>query len=214
LASGPQWRFRVELGEPLDPRAVLEDRIKVFAVDRRGSRSELQINGAVQLGFLRDAYAKPSEVEVEIDFTQGGNSTDFVQKGWSGQEPTHTWTDGDQSLLRLPFTEPGASYVGEILAWPFTVPDRIPGQTVLVSIEDTLLTTFHVTPGQNLLEFQIPSALTMPGQAVVVMKFLDAARPSDLMLSSDSRLVALAFRRLRLKRLLVQAVDGDGPLTA
>lgn len=51
------WWYRVILASPLDPRDVLQDRIKVFALDNLGSRSALRAEGGPQLAFIKDSDA-------------------------------------------------------------------------------------------------------------------------------------------------------------
>ena len=200
--SGNGWRFNFNFPEPFTARDVLRERVKVFALDHRGGRSELLIDGAVQLSYIRQAYAPPSETELIIEFSQGGNSRQYVQQGWSGPETEHTWTEAKQSTIELLFRSPGTRYGVEILAWPFTVADRLPSQTLEVSVADIWIDKFYVRPGQNLLEFDIPAEATLVGRAIMRLDLPDAARPCDVTTSPESRTLALAFRRLKLKRYL------------
>jgi hypothetical protein len=206
--SGHGWRFKVAFPTAFTGADVLQERINVIAIDHRGAPSTLRIDGAVQLGFIRDAFT-PSEIETLIDFGLGGNSVDYVQQGWSGQEPQHTWTEGHQSIIALPFAMPGARYGIEILAWPFIAGDKLPGQTMHVSIGETRIHTFHVGVGQQLLECEISSELTQAGKAIIRFDLPDATRVSDLVASPDGRILAMAFRRLKLKRYLETASAVD-----
>jgi hypothetical protein len=122
--SGEGWRFAFEVSAPFAAVDVVHDRIRVYAVDHRGGRSELLIEGAIQLSYVQELLAPPSETELVIDFAAGGNSGEFVGSGWSSPEPTHTWNDGKQSTLALSFRSPGARYRIEVLAWPFVVRTR------------------------------------------------------------------------------------------
>jgi hypothetical protein len=54
---GESWGFSLELGAPPDPRDILEDRIKVFAVDKLGTTSALRIDGTAQISHIREVYA-------------------------------------------------------------------------------------------------------------------------------------------------------------
>jgi hypothetical protein len=200
--AGRGWRFKVAFLTPITAQDVLHERIKVVALDQRGGRSELKIDGAVQLSYVREALAPPSETELLIEFGEGGNSLNYVRDGWSGQEQQHTWTDGHRSTIALPFGLPASRYAVEILAWPFVVPEKIPAQTMHATIADTLLKTFHVIGGQNLLEFEIPSELSQAGEAIISLDLPVATRPSDVTSTPDGRRLAFAFRRLKLKRYL------------
>jgi hypothetical protein len=92
--TGHGWRFSLGFPELFTANDITRDRIRVFVTDYLGARSELVIDGAVQLSYVRDALARPSETELVIDFSEGGNSTEFARAGWSHPEPHHTWTDG------------------------------------------------------------------------------------------------------------------------
>jgi hypothetical protein len=54
--------------------------------------------------------------------------------------------------------------------------------------------------GQKLLECDISGELTVSGQAILRLDFLDAVRPCDVTGENEKRMVALAIRRLTLKR--------------
>jgi hypothetical protein len=198
--SGEGWRFAFEVSAPLSASDVVHDRIKVYAVDHRGARSELLIEGAIQLSCVRELLAPPSETELVIDFAIGGNSGDYVGSGWSNPEPAHTWNNGKQATLALSFRSPGARYRIETLAWPYVVANTLPQQTFQVSIGDTLIHTFVVGFGQKLLECDIPGEMTESGHATLRLDFLDAVRPCDVTGENEKRTIAIAFRRLTLKR--------------
>src|SRR5579863_7407065 len=55
--SGGGWRFAFEVPAPFAATDVVHDRIKVYAVDHRGGRSELLIEGAIQLSYVREVLA-------------------------------------------------------------------------------------------------------------------------------------------------------------
>jgi hypothetical protein len=200
--SGNGWRFILEVPAPFTAEDVVHDLVRVFAVDHRGGRSELLIEGAVQLSYVRELMAPPSETELIIDFALGGNSLEYVGSGWSNPEPTHTWNDGKQATISLKFGVPGARYRVEALAFPFVVANALSQQTVQFSIGDKLIYTFNVDFGQKLLECDIPGDLTGNGHAALRLDFLDAVRPCDITGEKETRTVALAMRRLTLKRRL------------
>jgi hypothetical protein len=200
------WIFEIEFASPFTTGDILQERLAVFAVDRRGSRSKLMLDGAVQLSYVKELTA-PSELELLIDFSDRGNSAQYRLDGWSGQEAEHIWTDGDSSSLALAFKQPEARYRLEILAWPFVVPDKIPAQTLFVSLEDTQIGKFNVRGGQNLLECDIPAELTTAAQTTLRFRHPDAAKPSDYLPDTGDRVMALAFRRITLRRYLDTTYD-------
>ena len=199
---GDGWRFALNITEPVTPHDILRDRLSVVALDRLGQESVLVMLGSVQLEFLRAVHGPGTEQELLITFTQDGNSRGYVQDGWSDPERNHTWTDGTHSTIRLPFACPGGRYRLELLLWPFVVRDKLESQTLSVSISGMLIGKFYPSRGQQLLEMEIPSELTQCTEAILRFDHPEAARPRDLGSAPDGRMLALAFRRLRLRRYL------------
>lgn len=210
--EGNTWRFKLTVDEPFTPNEVIKESLAVFAVDRRGGRSKLMIEGAVQLSCIREATAPPSETELVIDFSKAGNSAQYRKDGWHGQEPDHVWTDGKSSTIALPFGHPGKRYWIEILAWPFVVEGRLPDQTLIASFAEVEIGKFYVRPGANLLEFDLSPDLTSLGQGDLHLRHPDAVRACDLVPGADSRMLALAFRRIKVKRYLQseESLPADG----
>ncbi len=196
------WRFAVELADAISPNDILRDRIAVIAVDNLGAQSALKMLGAVQLEYLRESEGAAFERELTIDFSREGNSQEYVREGWSGAEPDHTWTEGTESTIAVTFASPGSRYGLEVLAWPFIVPDKLLSQTLEVWVSNLLIGRFHANAGHQLFECVIPPELTQARGAIIRFKHSDAARPSDFSLNQDNRMIALAFRRLRLNRYL------------
>jgi hypothetical protein len=200
--QGTGWRFEFDVNQTITAEDVLQDRLKVFALDHNQSRSEIRIDGAVQLSYVKQAHGRPSELELLIDFSQRGNSRTYLRDGWHGQEPDHVWTDGTHSTILLPFSKPGSDYGLEILAWPFVEHEKIAFQSVELSISQAPIGRFYLSPGQKLLECDITADLTLEGEALLQLHHPNAAKPSHFASSEDGRVLALAYRRIRLKRYL------------
>ena len=195
------WRFALDIADPVTRDDILGDRISVFALDRHGTRSALDISGAVQLEYLRAAGGMSTTRELTIDFSRDGNSRDYVREGWAGAEREVTWAVGTDSTIAVNFDKPGSRYGLEILLYyAFVVRDRISSQTLAISISDMLIGKFYPIGRQELLECDIPPELTQSGEAIIHFHHPDAARPIDFGISGDTRRLAVAFRRMRLKR--------------
>jgi hypothetical protein len=207
------WRFAFELDEPIIPEDILRDRISVFAVDNLGARSALTMLGAVQLEYLRSSDGAVAKRELSIDFSRGGNSQEYVRDGWAGPEPEHTWAIGTESTIVVTFANPGSRYGLEILQWPFVVPDKLPRQTLAISVAGVQIGMFHPTGGLQLLDFDIPPDLTRAGEVIIRLDHPDAARPWDLGVSQETRMLAIAVRRMRLKRYTDGADELRAPLS-
>ena len=202
--EGTRWRFVIDVGFEFTPDDVLKDRIAVFALDWRGNRSPLAIVGAMQLGYIKEAIGKPSKVELLIDFSRGGNSIVYVRDGWYAPEREHTWTKGTSSTLDLPLIEPGSRYTLEMLMWPFVVPDKIPDQSLAILVNDNLISKAFVQPGFNLIECDVPPDCATLSRATLRFDHPDAAKPCDHPGFKDDRVLALAFKTLKLRRQMPQ----------
>jgi hypothetical protein len=200
------WRFKLDLQLPITAEEILGEKIGVFAVDRRAARSKLTIDGAVQLGYIRQTF-NPSETELDVDFSRGGNSKEYLLEGWSGQESEHIWTEGKESTIAITFAMPGQRYQVALLGWPFVVPDKLPCQALTISLSDTVIGTFFLGPRQHLIECDIPPNLTKAGCGTLRLGFPDAARPCDLVGGGETRMLALACKRLKLLRF--RETNGD-----
>ena len=158
-AAGHSWRLTIDADREFAADDILKERLEVFAVDRLGGRSRLRMEGAMQLGYIREVFGAPSALELSIDFSRKGNGRDYVRDGWYGPEEEHTWTRGTYSTIELPFRVPGSKYELEILAWPFVVPGKIGSQSLVISIAGCGITRSFVKPEGNYLRYEIPPDL-------------------------------------------------------
>jgi hypothetical protein len=198
------WSFTVHVGYDFSPADVLGDQLQVFALDRIGGRSKLQLKGAAQLNYIRATLVPPSATEVVIDFSQRGNSDEYVREGWYRPEAGLTWTAGVYSTIEIAVKERGERYRLEILAWPFVDLDRVPIQLLAVSVNGRLIGEFFMRPGSQPIVCDIPSDLTEAGNMVIRFDHPNAARPCDLPPGRDTRSLAVAFQNLTVRRLTGQ----------
>jgi hypothetical protein len=202
------WRFEIDVGAKFSAEDVLRDRIKVVALDRLGGRSLLQLIGAAQLAYVKEAFGEPAEAELIIDFSQQGNSGLYVRDGWHPAERDHTWSRGTESLIEVPVGQPGGAYRMQLLVWPFVVNEKIPSQTLAVFVGDCLLTRAFIQRGNNLVEFEILPDLIRSDRLLLRFEHPDAARPCDHVPSKDNRMLALAFKTVTLRRTVTRPVCG------
>jgi hypothetical protein len=204
------WRFSVDLALDITSDDILGSRLKVFAVDRVGSRNELQPDGAAELNFVKQKFDQPPVTELIVDFSQGGNSREYVREGWHGPAKEHTWTDGVRSAIELTVGEPGSRYGIEIVAWPFVIRGKIPEQRLTIAIGAVQLGKFLVKQGYQTIECDIPPDLTLAGRLTILFDHPDAARPRDLLVNADGRRMAFAFKTVKLKRYLPRPYQACG----
>ena len=130
-----------------------------------------------------------------IEFSETGNAQRFQVGGWCLPEHGHCWTQGKESGLavRLP---PGGRAVRLVAdVFPF-LPPGVNAQRVQVGCGDTVLADWEITRPMS-AEALIPAALRpKTGDLKLWWRLPGAASPASAGLSSDTRVLALAFRRM------------------
>ena len=205
LASAPVkekaavgWHFRIDTGSDILPEDLLYERVIVFVRDAHGGTQQLRLEGSTQIGLIRELLPGSPTAFFEVDFRDGGNSADHVLDGWSGQEPIHRWTDGDQSTLSVPSPPTAGDYELELHLWPFIVTNRIPEQRLQIIVGRDEVGCFSVTQ-QSYFRCRIPTVFDgNPVQLIIRFLHPDAARPADFGASGDGRRLALAFKKVRI----------------
>lgn len=136
-----------------------------------------------------------------IDFGQDGNSHLFRKEGWSEPEPRYTWTTGLASSLELPRPEEPGEYLLELNVHPFISDGKISSQKLRVMINDAEVGDFDIRVTSS-LECLLPWDLLKADSSVSV-KFAHpfAASRRAINGEADERLIALAFQRIRLRKL-------------
>jgi hypothetical protein len=162
----------------------------------------LQVDGETMMEIVRRAQVPPSDLEVSIDFRRGGNSREYIREGWYEAEPNHTWTRGTYSNVMVPLQEPACRYALRIDAWPFAVPGKLEEQPLVLSVEGCLLAKFVITPGNRIIECELPRKNIGGVCLVIRLDHPNAARPSDLGRGADNRELAVAFRTLDVRRIV------------
>jgi SAM-dependent methyltransferase len=138
-----------------------------------------------------------------IDFRSGGNSQQFVGRGWSIQEPWGRWTDAEAADICFPLLTPVDS--GAILtlrANAFLVSGVRPTMRVEVSYNGTLIAVWVFDqPVSKEYSALVPKEL-ISGQCNLTFTFriFHPASPCGLGHSSDERLLGLGVETLRLDR--------------
>ena len=143
----------------------------------------------------------------QMTFGRQGNCQAFVVSGWSDPERDYVWTVGHESQLRLPAIRREGDYRLLISASPFTHGEALPVQRLTLLLDGRDMGT--VSAGETFtLDVEVPRALTGTDHAISVTLCLpDAARPSEVSGSRDTRVLGLCLYRIVLLRL----EHADGP---
>ena len=139
-----------------------------------------------------------SELVLDIDFGEDGNSAGYVGEGWGEPERAHTWSVGQRSTVRLPIRNPQAAHVLVMRVLPWRHPPEVTHQTVMLGVDDRLLATMVI--GEDAaLAFRLP-APDGPGGNTYALSIghLDSARSAAIDIYRDGRSMGLMMRTLRV----------------
>jgi hypothetical protein len=130
----------------------------------------------------------------EIDLTSP-SARWHLGEGWGLAEAAGRWAIGREAVVRVQL-EPGRSYRLELELSPFSHLPR--PQVVTARYQQALLASWRPTePGWRVLTADIPANLPTGGIDEIRLGFAERARPADLGLSADTRLLAAYVRRVR-----------------
>ena len=123
-----------------------------------------------------------------IDFSKGGNSELFVEKGWSGQEAAYRWTDGPIAVLRVRLkaatdTIPPHRLLLDFQAIPFGASQR-----ATVSVDGKQVAELNLTAEKHDYEIEVSlDKLDVNIEHEIVFGFPDAHSPQSIGLNRDTR---------------------------
>jgi hypothetical protein len=138
-----------------------------------------------------------THVSHTFDFCAGGNAAQIIVSGWSVAEPDHTWSVGKRSIVAIDNVEAPHGFFLEIDWWPFVSYPYRPDQTVVVTVLDHRISPYRLTQ-REIAALYCPAPAITDKKILVTFEHPDSARIADYMETSDSREVAIAFRRLRI----------------
>lgn len=136
-----------------------------------------------------------------ITFGFLGRSAAIRDGGWHMPESDgRTWTKGKAAHLRFPLTaKPPERLTLLLTGHPFLAPPEVPGQRVRVRVNGQLVGRLQLTsrrPSTYAVVFRVPPGA---GRTIrVTLATPDAVAPAAVTDSSDSRVIGVKIRRVRL----------------
>lgn len=129
-----------------------------------------------------------------IQFSDIGNANTYIAQGWSAQEPTHHWTEGDQAGLLISLGDyksgdlllslHGSGYLG----------DGLNHQNIAVSVNGAHVANWEVA-GLGLYQARIPAELIPEsGELNIVFDISDPKAPCDVGESTDCRKLGMSVQ--------------------
>jgi hypothetical protein len=136
--------------------------------------------------------------DLTIKFGSAGNSLAYLGGGWARSEPEFTWGIGAESHLVFPRIGSADEFILTIDLIPFVHPPELPNQRLVLSVNDTVLGSTHLSR-PTLLAYRIPAALARRSERMLVtLQHPDAARPKDFSDNGDDRQLAFAISEVKL----------------
>jgi hypothetical protein len=158
------------------------------------------LHGEAAASYFDAVSAAPSGSQAErpaavLDFAGEGSTGDLALEGWSKAEASFRWTDGSRAVIQFARPDRPGDYKLACAVKPFTVKDKIIVQRARVSLNGHFLGTASIAAA-GVLECSLPWRLLADHPSVLIELALpDAARPSDVTLSRDTRQLGLRFER-------------------
>jgi len=140
----------------------------------------------------------PPSIELgkSIDFSAAGKSRSYLRRGWSGQEPTHHWTDGPTAGIMLGVQHARGKDMLLRMKTSAYLGDGRPYQTIGVVVNGREVATWQVK-GLGWYEAAIPSNLVgKDGLLKIVFNISNPTAPCEVSKSSDCRKLGINAREL------------------
>ena len=146
-----------------------------------------------------------------LDFGASGNARPHLADGWARDEPALVWATGAESRLTLPRPAAEANYLLELSLVPYVFGTVVPSQRLAIEVNGEELAADTLTRGV-VMKCEIPQRVAARSDRLeIVFRHPDAATPSVLEGTADTRLLTVAFRQIRLfmDALATPPVDTD-----
>lgn len=137
------------------------------------------------------------ELGTEIDFSDSGNSHRYRTNGWHKAETSHTWTDGHVSLLEFTSDHFPSEAILKMTLSPFLC-ESIQAQPVEIRLNGVPQGSFEIREKQSL---SLPLKKLPPKGTIVIEFHMEkACSQTEFGISSDDRVIALAFHKASITR--------------
>jgi hypothetical protein len=197
------------VGPPLT-EALRTNECPLPPADRQRLKTEQKILVAestqhVEMYLASGSSAGPGGRKLEpvlaIGFGDNPEAEQCRLEGWAASEEGYTWTDAEQSTIRLPTLAGAGGFIVRLVASPFIVPQRRTFQQVEVMIDGVRIGACQVKD-ISVIEVAVPVELLVENNRLTLALHLPTAtRPSEVTDSKDHRQLALAVRSLAIHRI-------------
>lgn len=132
-----------------------------------------------------------------IDFSDAGKSSSYIQSGWSWQESTCRWTDGDRAQIKVELKQrPRNDLTLGLNAHALSPNGRDP-QKISVVVNGKKVVEWQML-GLTWYEATIPAELAVDRLLNIVFEISDPTAPCEVAPSKDCRKLGIAARKLMI----------------
>jgi len=136
------------------------------------------------------------KTDIPIDFSEKGNSDEYITFGWGRQEPTCRWTTRSRSGLSMKFSnKPGDDLVFRLLGYGFLGNGKINSQFVNVLFNNKSLIRWKVD-SEKWYEVTIPSQFINDSLNNMIFEISNPLSPADCNYNSDTRTIGIAVKMI------------------
>jgi hypothetical protein len=195
--------FNMPMAGRFTAREIVCDAVTLTARSARGDTGLLKLNGATQLGLIREHLGASVEILFDLDFSRDGNASGFLGRGWSSPQARATWMIDDESEIRFDSPAAAGSYALRMKFEAFVTP-LVPIQLLDIYANGALVAALTTNDGRTCFRELPLDAPPFAAAAATTLRLYHpyAARPSDFSLTADTRRLSFGVHRLTLVRLL------------
>lgn len=125
-----------------------------------------------------------------------GNGIGFLKSGWSGNEPTHTWSDGKKAIVSLPLDDALLQSDIKVTLETKSLGDK-QSATFVVNGKEVAKNDFK---GESTFSFIISKSDLISKPLLIEVDLPDAKSPKELKINDDARVLALALKSITVSK--------------
>ncbi|MCF6341205.1 MAG: hypothetical protein L3J31_00175 [Bacteroidales bacterium] len=138
--------------------------------------------------------------EITIDFSDQGNSDDYISYGWSKQEQNYRWTDGrNAGIVFSVLLQIQGRIELQLLGFPYLAKGEIDHQVIAVRVNEHLVKEWKLE-NNGWSYISIPANLLADDNVVQIdFEISNAASPESFGFSNDRRKLGLGVKKIFIK---------------
>jgi len=185
---------------PLENQLTIVDRLSLAVAIVLG----LLVGFSVGLWVLPESNAAVNSAKrlITLDFVAGSPDIKFLKSGWSGPEPSGTWSIGRRAEINLSIRDQSGDVKITLEGVAF-LPPHLDPQEVRVEANGVPIGEMTFTSKNKEIphQFTIPRAVVARSQGYVVLAFVieRTLSPADVGQNTDGRKLGINLRKLKFQ---------------